>query len=191
MTEKIDLTDVILKQSTLISLFVVCYYSVFYVIKMVSEKCSIELKSNVCIFDYIAFFALSIFILFVVFIFYTFKYFKGRFSEEMEYEIYLLIFVAYFTCFEISGLILTMHLKDSFSVLAWLNLPIVLFCGYFYASLKIIYVELSEISNKSIMAILFSIFLFFLLNIFGFIQAKEQGFDKNKKEEPVFDVKKE
>ncbi|PJG65497.1 hypothetical protein [Acinetobacter seifertii] len=191
MTEKIDLTDVILKQSTLISFFVVCYYSVFYVINMVSEKCSIELKSNDCIHNYIIFFASSIFILFVVFVFYTSKYFKEEFSEEIEYQIYLLIFLTYFTCFEITGLILTMHLKNSISVLAWLNLPIVLFCGYFYASLKIIYVELSKISNKSILAICFSIVLLFLLNAIGFMQAKEQSFDKNKKEESVLDVKKE
>lgn len=191
MSEKIDLTDVILRQATLISLFVVCYYSVFYVIRLVSEKCVIELKSNTCTLDYTVFYILFVLFLFTILALYVFKGFKGVFSKNIENQVYLLIFTIYFTCFEIAGLILTVNLTSNWGMLVWLHFPIVLFGSYFYSALKIINIDLKKTSDKDIVATLFSIFLFFSLNIFGFIQAKEQGFDKNNKEEPIVEIKRE
>ncbi|MCS4299352.1 MULTISPECIES: hypothetical protein [Acinetobacter] len=190
MTEKIDLNDVILKQATLISLYVFCYYSVFYVIRLLSERCVIELKNNVCVLNYAIFYVCFILLLFIVIMFYVFKFFKERVSVDIENQIYVIIFLFYFTCFEVAGLILTMNLRNNWSMLVWLNFPIVLFCSYFYSALKIIYVDLKKTTDKDITATLFSILLFFALNIFGFVQAKEQSFNKNKLEEPVIDVKK-
>ena len=191
MTEKIDLTDVILRQATLISLFVVCYYAVFYVIRLVSEKCVIELKSNTCVIDYAVFYLLFVLLLFAVLTLYVFKGLKGIASEDIENQVYLIIFTIYFTCFEIVGLILTANLTSNVAMLVWLNFPIILFGSYFYSALKIINVDLKKTSDKDIVATIFSIFLFFSLNIFGFMQAKEQSFDKNKKEEPILEIKKE
>lgn len=181
MSQKVDLKNIILQQSTLISLYVFCYYSVFYVIKLVSEECLIDFGSSACTLNYIFFYALFIFFLFVVFLFYTFKNFKERFSEDIENEVYVIIFLTYFTCFEIAGLILGMHLTNRYSILTWLNISIVLFCSYFYSSLKVIYVDLKKANNKDTTAIVFSIILLFSLNVFGFVQAKEQAYSSNKK----------
>lgn len=189
MPTKIDLTDVILKQSTLISLYAVCYYAVFYVIKIVAERCLIKLDKTACVLNFLPLYALFILLLFFVMMLYVFQTLKERVPEEIEDQSYFLIFLFYFIFFEISSLIFTNQINDSLMILVWLNISIALFGSYFYAALKIIYFDLKVANCKEITTVLISIFFFFSLNIFGFMQAKEQGYDKNKKEECIVENK--
>jgi len=189
MPTKIDLTDVILKQSTLISLYAVCYYAAFYVIKFVAERCLIKLDKTACVLNFLPLYALFILFLFVVMMLYVFKTFQESVSEEIENQVYFLFFLFYFIFFEISSLIFTSQFNDFFMILGWLNISMVLFGSYFYAALKIIYFDLKVANCKEITAVVISIFFFFSLNMFGFMQAKEQGYDKNKKEECIVENK--
>ncbi|RZG81500.1 hypothetical protein EXE10_12865 [Acinetobacter sp. WCHAc060033] len=179
MINKIDVTDVILKQATLISLYVVCYYSIFYIIKLFPEKCMLLFSSR-CWLNYTAIYALFILILFVLFVLYVGKLLKGSVSKNIENEIYVLMFLTYFASFEIVTLIAIMDMDFKNSILVWFNIPIVLLSGYFYSSLKIINFDLKVAGNKNITAVLFLILFLFSLNIFGFIQAKEQAYDMKK-----------
>jgi len=190
ISDKVDLSDVILKQSTLISLYVVCYYSVFYVIRLLSYECLLTNNTSNCVFIYSLFYAFFVFFLFVVFLLYVCKFLKDSVTKELENQIYFLIFIFYFLMFEVVSLILTKDLKHSITMVIWLNIPITLFCSYFYSALKVIYFDLKKINNKDITATIFSILLFFGLNLFGFLQAKEQLYDQKniKKEEVVLSV---
>lgn len=120
---------------------------------------------------------------------YVFKIFKERVSEEIENQVYFLIFLCYFTFFEISSLIFTIQFNDFLLILGWLNISIALFGSYFYAALKVIYFDLKVANTKEITIILISVFLFFSLNMFGFMQAKEQGYDKSNKAESIVENK--
>lgn len=185
MNNRIDLTDVILKQSTLISLYVVCYYSAFYVIGFVSEKCFTKFNNFSCFWKYPLIYFFLVFILFVILVFYVCDFLKEYVSENLKNEIYIMIFLLYFTVFTIVSFISVMGFGDEISLVAWLILPLFLFSSYFYSALKIIYFDLKKIDNKDIVATVLSITLFFALNIFGFIQANEQAKSNQKKHEQL------
>ena len=69
-----------------------------------------------------------------------------------------------------------------------MNISIALFGSYFYAALKVIYFDLKVANTKEITIILISVFIF-SLNMFGFMQAKEQGYDKSNKAESIVENK--